>query len=152
MTSEKLPSSRRASWLLSSATAFDLHLGRQGVFPPNRLLRPSKFHRTARCGVTLVSSGLILADAPRKIVGMPGLCWSASGKCSLIINWTGRLGWLYRLLNCFFCPIPVNLTSHFLQCMWLIQYPIQPQSKHVILGNLLQFTWFYFEVNSHSTD
>ena len=68
------PVAAHHGFFLLAASALDLlHLGRQGVFPRDSLLRPSKLHRTTRCGVTLAFSGLVLADAPFKIVGMTGV-------------------------------------------------------------------------------
>jgi len=44
------------------------------------------------------------------------------------------------------------IVSQFVQCMWLIQHLTQPQSKHIFLGNLLQFTWLNVKINSYSID
>jgi hypothetical protein len=67
------PIAAHHGFFLLAAPALYLHLGRQGLFPRDTLLRPSKLHRTARYGITLAFSGLVLADAPIKIVGVTGV-------------------------------------------------------------------------------
>ena len=47
--------------------------------------------QSARCALILLILRLFLADALLKIVGIAGLYWSASGKCSLTINREARL-------------------------------------------------------------
>ncbi|MEO6423652.1 MAG: hypothetical protein ABIR84_13525 [Candidatus Nitrotoga sp.] len=47
--------------------------------------------------------------------------------------------------------VPVNLTGQFVQRVTLYQHLIQPQPEQVILGNLLDFMWFYFARNPYST-
>ena len=54
----------------SCGSSLWLNLSRQGVFPRDIFLRPNKLHRTAHCSITFAFSGLILAGAPFKIVGI----------------------------------------------------------------------------------
>jgi len=49
----------------------------------------------------------------------------------------------------FFGCVPANLAGQFVQRVTLIQHLVQPQPEQVILGNLLDFTWFNFARNPY---